>query len=226
MKNKLIVLAILLGLFFPLIRNAYSETTPKPTSDISIISSRIEYEKNKYPIQYINDPRCEMDRSSGNIYCNDAYLCVDLKNNSQSVSWANIPLKVYYYDKNNFQILDAIVKTPDDNYVSQGEEKKFRILLDESEFPYSQKGDFSFKVTVSDKDIGSNKQDWRSLKVGMTQDEIRQILGEPTHIEDPASDSPEWVYGDYLGGGKVYFCTIGPLWNQKKLVVKKWEEPS
>ena len=225
MKNTSLLLTILLGLFFISIRNSYSETTPDITSDISIISVKIEYQKTQYPIQYINDnPRCNMG-NDGNIYCNDAYLCIDLKNNSERVSWASIGLKITYTDSNGFKFSDAIVSTPKDEYVSLGEEKKYRILLDESQYPYGQTGSFKYSVIVTPTE-NKTTNDWRSLKVGMTQDEVRQILGEPPHIDDPASDNPIWVYTTKSWGsdGRVYFGTH--FWDRSKKVVTKWEEPS
>ncbi len=225
MKNKLIVLSILLGLLFPSTRNAYSETAPRPASDITVISFKIEQQKDTYP--YPGPIGSSID-SMGNIYRNNAYLCVDLKNNSNAWEYANVPLRIYYYDKNDFKFSEVIVKTPNGEKISLGEEKKFRIFLEGSEYPYEQTVGFKYKVIVSPEDIRTTS-DWRSLKVGMTQDEVRKILGEPTHIDEPASDSPTWTYyaGDLipLSGSRVYFGTIGPLWNQKKLVVKKWEEP-
>ena len=69
---------------------------------------------------------------------------------------------------------------------------------------------------------------WRSLKKGMTQQQVRQMLGEPNHIENDDSDSPTWnyYYGSYLYAGYVVFGTTGPLWNQQKRVLVGWEEPS
>ena len=221
MKNKLILLTILLCIFSFSPRNAYSEATPNPASEITIISFKVEQQKDEYP--YPGPIGSSID-SMGHIYRNNAYLCVDLKNRSQTWEFTNVPLKIIYYDNNEYKFGEAIVRTPNGEKISVGEEKKFRIFLENSEYPYEQTGSFKFKVIISPEDI-TTTGDWRSLKVGMTQDEIRKMFGEPTHIQDPASDEPEWIYGDYLGGGKVYFGTIGPLWNQKKLVVKRWEEP-
>ena len=71
---------------------------------------------------------------------------------------------------------------------------------------------------------------WRSLKVGMTQDEVRHILGYPAHITDDYSDNPTWYYSDSSGyvpytSSNVRFGTTGQLWNQKKRVLVEWEEP-
>ena len=74
------------------------------------------------------------------------------------------------------------------------------------------------------------KAAWRSLQKGMTQDEVRQILGEPDKIENDYTDDPIWTYHYGTNGipiyfGNVKFGTIGPLWNQKKRVVIGWQEP-
>ena len=220
MRNKLILLTISFCLFSPLIRSVYSETASNHTADIKIISFKIEMQKDTYPYP---GPIGSRVGPYGEMYRNNAYLCVDLINNSQTYQYENIPLKIIYSDNNGFKFAEAIVRTPSGEAMSLGEEKKLRILLDDSEYPYEQTGSFKYLVTVSPEHPTAGG--WRSLKVGMTQEEIREILGEPTHIQDPASDSPEWIYGDYEGGGKVYFGTIGPLWNQKKLALKKWEEP-
>ena len=65
---------------------------------------------------------------------------------------------------------------------------------------------------------------WRCLKKGMTQEEVRQILGEPGLITQDYYDSPIWYYPDTFGG-HVRFGNIGLLWNQKKRVVTEWQEP-
>ena len=70
---------------------------------------------------------------------------------------------------------------------------------------------------------------WRSLKKGMTQEEVRQILGEPDKIENDYTDEPTWNYygrGDvYAPSGYVKFGNIGMPWNQKKRVLVEWQEP-
>ena len=73
---------------------------------------------------------------------------------------------------------------------------------------------------------------WRSLQKGMTQAQVRHLLGEPDKIDDNYTDNPTWRY--YVGGdpyapsfGRSYikFGTTGPLWKQKKRVVVEWQEP-
>ena len=46
-----------------------------------------------------------------------------------------------------------------------------------------------------------NRANWRRLKVGMTEDEVRRILGEPVRVKNYGY-SLDWYYPD---GGSVIF---------------------
>jgi hypothetical protein len=59
-----------------------------------------------------------------------------------------------------------------------------------------------------------NKQPWRSLSRGISQDSVQSILGEPIHVSVQTDGSAVWMYG---GMGQVRIAPNGKL--------LAWEEP-
>ena len=55
---------------------------------------------------------------------------------------------------------------------------------------------------------------WRQLKPGLTPDEVKSLLGEPSHVEA----NPAWIEWTYPSEGKVSF-------GQGTGVLDTWEEP-
>ena len=62
-----------------------------------------------------------------------------------------------------------------------------------------------------------NIENWRALRRGMTEDDVRSILGKP-HKVDAGSFLILWYY-DYPGGGSVRFSTSNSL-------LEAWTEPA
>jgi hypothetical protein len=62
----------------------------------------------------------------------------------------------------------------------------------------------------------TNVQNWRKLKLGMTMDDIRLLLGEP-HTVGRGGFGTMWFYDSGFGLGFVSFSEEG--------LVKRWMEP-
>ena len=64
--------------------------------------------------------------------------------------------------------------------------------------------------------ISNNKMLWRKLKVGMNDDEVRKLLGEPLHIQRLTPYYYTWEYSDYSAHSNITFNERG---------VSGWTEP-
>ncbi|OGW72186.1 MAG: hypothetical protein A2Y02_00015 [Omnitrophica bacterium GWA2_52_12] len=81
------------------------------------------------------------------------------------------------------------------------------------------------KATASDNlskqkyDKWRNLEDWRSVRKGMSKDQVRNLLGEPNQISHNILGFEDWIYGSgrYQGGGQVTFG-LGAS-------VEGWDEP-
>jgi hypothetical protein len=61
-----------------------------------------------------------------------------------------------------------------------------------------------------------NRSLWRQLSVGMSEDSVRALLGEPTRINRYGPMISSWEYGTILDGGSISFDGRG---------VNHWSEP-
>jgi hypothetical protein len=61
-----------------------------------------------------------------------------------------------------------------------------------------------------------DKASWRGyLKVGMTEDQVRDLFGSPDHVSE-SNGMDQWQYEDRVGEGTIWFAD-GKLWS--------WDEP-
>ena len=92
--------------------------------------------------------------------------------------------------------------------------KKMRVLLIAVTFFLVTSFAFIYADSPS-----SEQVKWRSLKMGMTQEQVKDILGEPGYMHTAGSYS-RW---EYDSGGDVTFETRGLL---QKSVLTEWDEPT
>ncbi len=64
--------------------------------------------------------------------------------------------------------------------------------------------------------LWKNKAKWRQLSRGDSRDSVRELLGEPTKVDQLGSGRAVWYYG-YPSGGEVWFDRSGE--------VQSWTEP-
>ncbi|HOW71984.1 MAG TPA: outer membrane protein assembly factor BamE [Phycisphaerae bacterium] len=70
-----------------------------------------------------------------------------------------------------------------------------------------------FYATCSRSDFGSSspaakweqRENWRRIRPGMTQQQVRDILGEPTASASDLAFT-RWTYGEGAGSGKMVFA--------------------
>jgi hypothetical protein len=70
--------------------------------------------------------------------------------------------------------------------------------------------------TRGDSNGWRSQANWRTLKRGMSQDEIRRVLGEPHRVDVLGPSLTIWYY-NYPSGGRVNFNNRGAL--------EGWSEP-
>ena len=74
----------------------------------------------------------------------------------------------------------------------------------------------SSKKEIKYSDKWKNRAQWRKLRIGMTMDQVRQILGEPPKV-NVRSYSIIWYYPSALGGNVDF--------NTSTRKVDGWSEP-
>ena len=86
-----------------------------------------------------------------------------------------------------------------------------KLILGSEEKPNSQ---FTTKTNLVGKAIPAGSLEaWRTLKLGMSESNVRKLLGEPENVE-VISDFAKWEYSN--NGGIVF----------QSMIVKAWKEPS
>ncbi|NQS89393.1 outer membrane protein assembly factor BamE [Patescibacteria group bacterium] len=98
-------------------------------------------------------------------------------------------------------------------FVTVGKESKKDYLKIAEEAPPKPES----KIDLSKLPHQPKWKNWRQLQKGMTQDQVRRILGEPKRIVAAFSSSIVWFYPD---SGKIEFWE-----SDKTYKLKKWIEP-
>ncbi|MBC8473423.1 MAG: hypothetical protein H8D54_01260 [Candidatus Omnitrophica bacterium] len=96
-----------------------------------------------------------------------------------------------------------------------------RDYIEELERPrFDRKTFYEFKK----EHIEESKAQWRKLKKGLTEFQVRDILGEPKRV-DAYSSSPSFIQWEYPKKGFVRFYRSG-IFSDKYLRLDAWKEPA
>ena len=115
--------------------------------------------------------------------------------------------KVKYVDR----VVEKKVEVPVDRiqYVDRVVEKRVEVPVEKIQYVdriVEKRVEIPVEKVIyrSQQDISSDKQNWRSLKRGISTSEVRRILGEPSNITTDSTITV-WYYGKYPYGGEVTF---------------------